>query len=135
MYQLRSFLRRYPAIGLFVVAAAMFVRVAVPSGFMPAVDHGHIVITICTGTGPMTATMAMPGMSHDTPDMPSEHGKADHPCAFSGLSMPSLAAADTILLTIALAFVMALALQPLLPLAPSYTRFLRPPLRGPPAPN
>jgi len=110
----------------------MMMKVLVPAGFMPTLDHGEIVISICSGTGPMTMVMAMPGMEHGKKG-DSQHGKTEQPCAFSGLSAPSLAAADPILLALAILFVMALALRPMVPSVVQQRPHLRPPLRGPPA--
>ncbi len=110
----------------------MMMKVLVPAGFMPTVDHGQIVISICSGTGPMTMVMAMPGMEHGKPGE-NQHSKSEQPCAFSGLSAPSLAAADPVLLAIAILFVMALALRPMVPSVVRQRPHLRPPLRGPPA--
>ena len=115
-----------------LLALAMMMKVLVPSGFMPTLDHGQIVISICSGTGPMTMVMTVPGLEHGKPGE-SQHGKSEQPCAFSGLSAPSLAAADPVLLALAILFVMALALRPMVPTAVQKRPHLRPPLRGPPA--
>ena len=97
-------------------------------------DHGRVTIELCSGvvTQPMTAAMAethgdMPGHGRS-----QDHGKAEMPCAFAGLSAASLGAVDPIQLVAAIAFVMAIGLSPVL--LPSVVRrgYLRPPLRGPP---
>jgi hypothetical protein len=113
-------------------ALAIMMKVLVPAGFMPTFDHGQIIVSMCSGTGPMTMVMTVPGLEHGKPG-DSHHGKTEQPCAFSGLSTPSLAAADPGLLALAILFVMALALRPMVPTAIRQRPHLRPPLRGPPA--
>ena len=132
MSSLRAFLRHYPVIGLLLVTAALILRFAVPSGYMPTFDHGRIGLVICTGTGPMPAMMATHGKMHEMPGKAGDDGKGGQPCAFAGLSFPSLAAADAVLLALALIFVMASGVRPLVPPALRRAAFLRPPLRGPP---
>jgi hypothetical protein len=108
-------------------------KIIMPAGFMPTVSNGQIVVTICSGTGPMTMVMTISGLEHGKSEGDRHQGKAEQPCAFSGLSAPSLAAADPILLAAAILFVLALGLRP--PVLPVSTAppYLRPPLRGTPA--
>jgi hypothetical protein len=129
MSSLRAFVRRNPALAALIVALALMLRAFVPGGFMPSSDHGRIVISICTGSGPAMAEIAVPGPAHSEP---ADHGQSDQPCAFAGLALPSLAAADALLLALALLFVLALGLRPMVPVAARTAPFLRPPLRGPP---
>nr|WP_244647013.1 DUF2946 family protein [Sphingomonas sp. CFBP 8760] len=107
-------------------------KVFVPAGYMASVSAGSITIELCSGYGPQKMVVAMPGMMHH-PGQKGEDGKAEMPCAFSGLSAPSLAGADPLLLAVAIAFVILtvfrIAARPASPGAPFY---LRPPLRGPP---
>lgn len=112
-------------------ALAMIMKVLVPAGFMPSIDHGQIVVSICSGTGPMTMVMTIPGLEHGKSG-DNQHGKSEQPCAFSGLTAPSLAAADPVLLALAILFVMALAMRPMVPIGTTQRPHLRPPLRGPP---
>jgi hypothetical protein len=77
--------------------------------------------------------MTIPGVKHGNSDGREHPGKAEQPCAFAGLSAPSLAAVDPILLTFAILFVLALGLRPLLLMAAHAPPYLRPPLRAPPA--
>lgn len=99
---------------------------------MPTMSDGQIVLTICSGTAPTTMVMTHSGMKHDKSDTGHE-SKGEQPCAFAGLSAPSLAAADPALGATALLFVQALGIGLLAPLAPAPVPYLRPPLRGPPA--
>ncbi len=97
-------------------------KLLVPTGYMIDDSHGRIVVTICSGTGPATITMDMPGMDPSMPDHgEKDHGKAEMPCAFSGLAAAALGAIDPVQLAALIA----------LPMRSSAT-WLRPPLRGPP---
>jgi hypothetical protein len=98
-------------------------------------DYGRIAITICSGFGPATTTMDMPGMYGDMPghSKSKDHGKAEMPCAFSGLSAAMLGSIDPIQLAALIVFILALGLIATIPPAPSQPAHLRPPLRGPPA--
>lgn len=98
-------------------------------------DHGHLTITICSGTQPRPTTMEMPGMHGDAAahGNPGDHGKAEMPCAFAGLSAAMTGAIDPVQLAALIAFVMATGLAVVVLPAPSCPAHLRPPLRGPPA--
>lgn len=135
-------------LAVLIVAAALMVRILMPVGFMPVVEQGRIAIIFCSGVEPQPSPTAMPGMAHpamagmshgalaaQSPATPNEPAgsKADTPCAFASLAMPALSGADPLLLTLALAFLMLLAVG-----TPSQANLqaavrLRPPLRGPPA--
>jgi hypothetical protein len=114
-------------------AAALLLKLLVPTGYMIADDHGRMTVTICSGTAPRTMTIDIPGMQGDMPDHgKKDHGKAEMPCAFSGLSGASLGAIDPIQLAAFIAFVMAIGMAGIVPSPPSTPAHLRPPLRGPP---
>ena len=102
-----------------------------PVGFMPVVSNGVILIQLCSGQGAQTIALELPGKTgeHDH----GEHKKAEAPCAFSGLSLPTLAAADALLLAIAIGFILAkdLRLPPQIDLRRGI--YLRPPAIGPPS--
>lgn len=124
-----------------LLAAALLLKLVVPTGYMIAADHGRLSIIVCPGMTPQPALMAMAGMAHDMahdmtmphdPGKPAEHGKAEMPCAFAGLSAQVLAAVDIVLLAIALAVVAAMALRGRPTVAPRDAPRLRPPSRGPP---
>jgi len=110
----------------------------VPGGFMPVVANGVLTIQLCAGAGPSTLATAtsqtthaaMPGMTHD-PDK-TQHAGREMPCAFSGLTTAGLAAADPVLLALAIAFVVATVFRVATPVVARAPEFLRPPLRGPP---
>lgn len=137
MTSLRLLVMQNRRLAVWLVLVALCVKMLVPAGFMPTVGaNGTMTVSICTGTGPQTVVITMPGMgAHDVAgggDGMSDHAKAQMPCAFSGLGLATLAAVDPVMLAIAIAFVLAtgFAAVPLLPhAAPAH---LWPPLRGPP---
>lgn len=115
--------------------ATLLLKLLVPTGYMIGSDHGRIAITICSGVAPQTMMMEMPGMQGDMPDhgKSKDHGKAEMPCAFLGLSAAMTGAIDPIQLAALIAFLMAVGITGVLAAAPSSPTYLRPPLRGPPA--
>lgn len=151
---LRRLLLDHRTLALWLALAALAVRLLVPAGFMAGQVDGRVVLQICSGYGPVTTmpvsrhgamTMAGPmaaGHAGHAATMAGGHG-ADHddarghagtemPCAYAALAHGAVAAADVVLLALAIAFVMALgfAARPALPLRSRV--YLRPPLRGPP---
>ena len=130
MFGLRRFLFDHRLLTAGIIALAMFLKVLVPAGFMVGNQAGSITIEICTGYGPMKATMVIPGMAHHQ-DKPDHQGK-EVPCAFSGLNAPSMTAADPVLLALAIAFIIATIFRAEIPIVARAPAFLRPPLRGPP---
>ncbi|MFS0735636.1 DUF2946 family protein [Sphingomonas sp. 1P06PA] len=114
-----------------LIALALAMKLLVPTGFMPTVAGGQIVVTLCSGSGPVKMMMTLPGTGHHDAD---DHGAAKHepPCAFSGLTMPALSGADPVLLTAQILFAMVLALHALVAIPLPARSFLRPPLRAPP---
>lgn len=120
-------------LAVLICVATLVLKLLVPTGYMIDSRQGRITITICSGTGPATMAMEMPGMDHSMPDHgKKEHGKAEMPCAFSGLSAAMTGAIDPIQLAALIAFVMAVGLVAVISPAPSQPAYLRPPLRGPP---
>ena len=121
-----------------ICAAALLLKLLVPTGYMIESSHGRLTIVVCSGSVPVTE---MPGMDRSMPDQGQEHGKdhrkqdhgkAELPCAFSGLSTAALGAIDPVQLAILITFVTASGLFVLVSLVPSDATWLRPPLRGPP---
>jgi hypothetical protein len=119
-----------------VLACALAMKILVPAGFMPVVSGGRVTIEICGGTVPVQTVMApmmamaMPGMAHHSGK--SDHQEREMPCAFSGLTAPSLAAVDPVLLAIAIAFIVGLVFRVRTAVPIAAQAHLRPPLRGPP---
>lgn len=83
-------LGRFRGVALALIACALAIRLAVPSGFMlmPGMNGALPVITMCSGQGamPMPAGMhpATGRASHD--DGQHEEKTPDHPCAFAAAS-------------------------------------------------
>jgi hypothetical protein len=126
-------------LAVLICAAALLLKLVVPAGYMIDGDHGRIAITLCPGTAPAPMTTDMPGMAGMHGDRADhgksqDHGKAEMPCAFSGLSSAVMAALDPIQLAGLVAFVMAIGLVGVVVPVPADPAYLRPPLRGPPAP-
>lgn len=120
---------------MLIFAAALLLKLVMPTGYMIGNDHGRIEITICTGMVPATMAMDMPGVHGDMPGhgKSKEHGKAEQPCAFAGLSAAMTGPVDPIQLTELIAFIMAIGMIGGLLPTPAGPVRLRPPLRGPPA--
>ena len=113
-----------------LIALALLMKVLVPTGYMLGTSAGSITVELCSGYGPMT--MRMPGMAHHQSEN-GGHGKAEQPCAFSGLSAPLLGVADPTLLALVLAFIVATAFRASARDLVQTPAFLRPPTTGPPA--
>lgn len=97
---------------------------------MPSFDHGRFEIAICTGAGPATMAMEMPGMAKPG----AAHEAMKSPCAFADLALPAIGGADPIQLAEAIRFILALGLVIAVGIAPLPQGRLRPPKRGPPLP-
>lgn len=123
-------------LAVLICMATLLLKLLVPTGHMIDSDHGRLVVTICSGTGPVAVPMDMPSIHGDMPDHrnSADHGdKAPMPCAFSGLSTAALGAIDHIQLAALIVFIMAAGIAATILPAPSNPAYLRPPLRGPPA--
>lgn len=136
MQSLRRLLLAHSQLTALICVAALTLRLLFPTGYMITNDHGRVAITLCSGfveQQPFT-TMDMPGMDHATqdPGKSKEHGKAEMPCAFSGLLAQALGGADPLLLVAALAVVAAMALCALQRAMIISAPYVRPYLRGPP---
>ena len=137
MTALRRHFLRHRALAGWIVAAALLMKLLVPAGYMPGMSGNSMIIQICSGYGPMTMapktmTMPIPGKEQG---QDHQQSKAAMPCAFSGLSAPTLAAADPVLLGLAILFVMVMGARFIVPLPAASPAHLRPPLRGPPLPS
>lgn len=122
---MHTILLRYRWLAVWLAAAALLVKVLVPTGFMPAVVDGVMVVELCTGEGLKSVAVAVPSNE-------GHKSSNDMPCAFGGLSAPALGATDPALLALAIVFIIAAALH--MPQHAPRTALLRlrPPLRGPP---
>lgn len=138
----RSLLLKHPAFATWVLVCAMAMRILVPAGFMPVISASGVTIEICGGTvqAPISVTkampmamapaMTMPGMTHHSDK--SDRSAVDMPCAFSGLTAPSMAAADLVLLAVTIAFIIGIVFRSRTAGPIAAHPYLTPPLRGPP---
>lgn len=133
MGQIRDFLRerRWLAIGL--VVTALCIKALLPGGYMLASQGVVLTVQICSDAsgGADTRQIAIPQKSVPG-DGQGAPAKGDGHCPYTALSLAALSAADPALLTLAIAFILALGLLPARPDAPRPVHRLRPPLRGPP---
>lgn len=128
-------------LAVLICAAAMLLKLLVPTGYMIASDHERIALTLCSGMVAQPEAMVMPGMDQPMAmaqgtmrdkGKSTDHGKSEMPCAFAGLTAQVLGAVDVVLLAVALAVVAIMALRSTPRVAPRAAPYLRPPLRGPP---
>ncbi len=128
----RSFFLRHRRLALLLVAMALLTKAIVPGGFMVMPSNGTIMIAVCSGQGPEMVALDLGKGSVEHGGDHDDGKKADHPCAFSSLSMAAASGADIALLAIAIAFALALGFLPVAPRQRRAPSRLRPPLRAPP---
>lgn len=119
---------------IMILALAMFVRAVVPAGYMVAPASMTLSVQICADgvTGPSKIEIEVP-LSKGGQSDKSDHGQKSGQCAFSALSMASIATDHSPLLIAALATIVATIVTHGTPHLQHQTRYLRPPLRGPPS--
>ncbi len=131
MTTLRTFVLRHRLLAVWLVAAALCLRMVMPAGFMVAPEAKVLTIRICVDS------LGHDGIAQIAVPMKSTAGKtggaAKGECAFSSLSMASTAGADSSLLALALAYIVLLGFASAPAPRPRRLSRLRPPLRGPPA--
>ena len=117
-----------------VLALVLCVKVLVPAGHMPVASSLSLTIQVCADAlgASVTREISVP-LADGSQDAGGEHRDNGQPCAFSALSMASLAGADAPLLALALAFILLMGIAPASQVPPARTLRFRPPLRGPPA--
>ena len=143
---LRRLILCHRALAVLICVVALAVKLLVPAGYMIGDAGGRTVMILCPGAAmpaavtAATATATATAMDHGAmathaagEDAGKAHGMAEPPCAFAGLAAPALAAADPLLLAIAIAYGLAVALRPVRVAPRAAAPHLRPPLRGPPA--
>jgi hypothetical protein len=129
---IRRLVLDHRALALFLVLVALLARLMAPAGFMPTMQDGTITISICTGNGPATMPLALPGTDDKTDHGGSPHQGEDHPCPFGSLAGHALGGADPVILAAALLLAFAAALFFRAPVLLTNPAYVRPPLRGPP---
>ncbi len=129
---IRAFFQRHRALAFMVIAAALCMKALLPAGYMIGETSRTITVQIChDGSGISQSKQIAIPMKGAAADTKGKQGNGE--CPFSALSMASLSGADTALLAVALAFILALGFAPIRPILPQRQFHLRPPLRGPPA--
>lgn len=131
-------------LAVLLLAAALLLKLLVPTGYMIDASGGRLAVIVCPGVVPAPAAahqqmagghqMAM--ADHGAPmkhDGSGGHGQVEMPCAFAGLSAAALGAVDPIQLAALIAFVLAMGVVAVVLPAVVPPVYLRPPLRGPPA--
>lgn len=128
-------LREHRRLAAILVAMALCMKALVPAGFMVGANTKLITIEICADAsgGKLTKQIAIPP-DGGTAGEQSGHGKFDTTCAWTSLAQAAHSWADTELLVLALAFILALGFlrQAAEPVRRSC--HIRPPSRGPPLP-
>lgn len=84
---MRSGLGRHKALALAVLACALALRMLVPQGWMAVSDNHGLRFVLCSGTGPLEMTMAMPGMAGHHDQSGHDRPMQDHPNAFANLGL------------------------------------------------
>jgi hypothetical protein len=132
-------LHHHRRIALAIVLLALLARLLIPTGFMPVVQDGRLVMALCAGQGPAPMLhAAMPGMDHAAASSgyPADHEGSEHmkdgPCAFAGVSLAATAAADPVLLALAILFVVTTVFRWPQSSPTIEIRFRWPPRTGPP---
>jgi hypothetical protein len=131
---LRHFFRARPGLAALLLAAALCLKIFVPTGYMPSTQGGSLMVELCSGSAPAGSKVLI---QIERKDASGGHdaSTADHPCAFSSHSAAALDAALPVLLAAALLFVFVAAIR-YRPLTLRAVRAqVRPPLRGPPLPT
>jgi hypothetical protein len=132
MNALRILLVQHRTMALIMVMLTLCMKIVVPTGFMIGPNSKVLTVQLCAESlgHAVTAKIAIP-MRGDPSDSTGKQSKAE--CPFASLSMASLTGADSALLALALAFILALGFAPARTSHPKRVSYLRPPLRGPPA--
>lgn len=134
MQKLRTWIRSNRHLAVALLLLTLCVKAAIPVGYMvSASSHRIVTVSICadaTGGLPQMQ-MVIPGKDQD--GSRSGNAKMDGQCAFSSLAHAAIGGADSLLLELAIAFVLALGFLPSAPLRLAQFAYIRPPLRGPPA--
>lgn len=132
MTDLRAFLFAHRRLAAILLMAALFMKAAVPAGFMPRLGARVISIEICADSSGGRLSRALVIPQREAPS-PGHQEMAKGICPFAGLTHAGLAGADPILLAAALCFIMLVGLVRPAALPIRRRAHLRPPLRGPPA--
>lgn len=116
-----------------ILALALFVRAVIPAGFMVAPSSLKLTVQVCAdGASDQTTVQIEVPLSKGGQRDQGDHGQKNGPCAFSVLSMASMAQDHGPLLIVALATIVTTIITNGAPHSRQRAHHLRPPLRGPP---
>ena len=133
MRALRAILIGRWRIAMLLVAVALSMKALVPGGFMVTAQNQTLTISICgDASGEHLTRQIVVPQRETSQDRATQHAKT-MACPFSALDMAGTPGADPFLLALALAFILAIGLAPLVSPILSARAYLRPPLRGPPS--
>lgn len=127
--------RKHRTLATLLVVLALCVKALVPTGYMISPSSMVLTVEVCGATNTSaehTRQLVIP-MDHHGGQDNSDHDQPDSTCTWTALSIAALAGAHPDLLASALALILILGLLPQAVLPLGRTRFLRPPLRGPPS--
>jgi hypothetical protein len=135
METIRDLLRAHRRLAMLLVVLALAIKASIPTGYMPVAQGRVMTVAICADASGNAATrqIVLPADGKAGAHDQGAHDKSAGDCPFAALAMAGLTGADAVLLTLALAFILALGFAPVAPARALRTSFLRPPLRGPPA--
>jgi hypothetical protein len=131
---LRRFFRDHRRLALLLVALTLAIRALVPAGYMVGGQTTTLTIAVCADASgaEQIRQIVVPHDGKDSTPGQGDHAKDGGVCSWSSLAMGALTGTDSILLGLALAFILALGFTPTRVRAPAPIAYLRPPLRGPP---
>jgi hypothetical protein len=133
MSHLRAWSRHHRLLAMLLLALALCLKAIVPQGYMVSAGVKTISVQLCLdGVQHQTIQLAIPMDGKSAPGESSGSGADKDHCAFSTLGFAALGGADAPLLTLAIAFILALGFAPTPAVRLGWTCYLRPPLRGPP---
>ncbi len=122
MTSLRRLLANSPGLALWLVAAALAVRLLVPAGYMLSATR-PLAPVACPGVTPVAHHGHAGAPAHQAPDQP---------CAFAALATPLAVAAAVVLAAVILLIAATPTPPPRTVAAPRAPPRWRPPLRAPP---
>jgi hypothetical protein len=132
MRRLRHILLEQRRLALWLVAIALAVKALVPGGYMVGQQGTALTIAICGDAAGANLVRKIVVPQRETPEDLALHHAKGAACPYSALDMAGTAGTDPSLLVLALAFILAIGLAPLVAPALATRSHLRPPLRGPP---
>lgn len=141
MASIRIFWRSHRMVAAWLLAAALIMRAAVPSGYMISQGPDNSLLSLCAGsTGTAALDREAIATIHQLQAIAAQNKAGHEPaheaakvCPYAVMAHAMLPGADPILLEAALAFVLALGFAALAVPVLRRPAFLRPPMRAPPA--